>query len=116
MPTVFSHAVIGLTIATVGKAPGPLGHLAPLWLVLFLAAASHGILDAMTTDGSGVAFSAHSTTPATSCRGGRSRSPGQFFSRRGVALMQAETLLLRLPAAVLAIVAAGRRGRRRGRG
>lgn len=87
--------------------------------MLFLAAASHGILDAMT-DGSGVAFFA----PFDDTRyflpwrpiPVSPMSPGQFFSRRGVAIMQAETLLLWLPAAVLAMVAAGLGGRRRGRG
>jgi inner membrane protein len=38
-------------------------------------------------------------------------SPARFFSQRGVDIMQAEILLLWLPAAVLAIVAAGLRGR-----
>ena len=178
MPTVFSHAVVGLTLATAGKAPGsfglvgalcaaapdldvvglrfgvPWGHAlghrglthslpfaaalaavlavtlfrgpawngrrARLWLALFLATASHGILDAMTTGGSGVAFLA----PFDDTRYFLPWQPipvspislSRFFSRRGVDIMQAEIVLLWLPAAVLAIVAAGLRGRRRGRG
>ncbi len=180
MPTVFSHAVVGLTLATAAKAPGSFGHLAlvgalcaaapdldvvglrfgvpwghalghrglthslpfaallaavlavtlfrgpawrgrraGLWLALFLATASHGVLDAMTTGGSGVAFFAPfddsryflpwRPIPVSPI------SPGRFLSRHGVDIMQMEIVLLWLPAAVLAIVAAGLRGRRRGR-
>jgi inner membrane protein len=180
MPTVFSHAVVGLTLATVGKTPGSLGRLAlvgalcavapdldvvglrfgipwrhvlghrglthsvpfaavlaavlavglfrgpgwngrrgGLWLALFLATASHGVLDAMTTGGPGVAFFAPfddtryflpwRPIPVSPL------SPGRFFSQRGVDIMQVEIPLLWLPAAVLAIVAARLRARRRGR-
>ena len=114
MPTVFSHAVAGLAIATLTRAPGALGRLAlvavlcaavpdldvvslwlgvpwghvlghrgithspafaavlataltltlfrgagrrgHIWLILFLATASHGVLDAMTDGGLGVTF------------------------------------------------------------
>ena len=41
---------------------------------------------------------------------------GRFLSSRGVDIMQAEILLIRLSAPVLAIVAAGLWGRRRGHG
>jgi inner membrane protein len=177
MPTVFSHAVVGLTLATVGRAPGSFGHLAlagalcavapdldvvglrfgipwghalghrglthslpfaaalaavlamtavpgpackgrraGLWLALFLATASHGVLDAMTNGGPGVAlFAPFDDTrhflpwrpiPVSPI------SPSQFFSQRGVDIVQAEIVMIWLPAAVLAIVAAGMRGRR----
>jgi hypothetical protein len=42
-----------------------------LFAYLFLATASHGVLDAMTKGGLGVAFSPHSITPGISCRGDR---------------------------------------------
>jgi inner membrane protein len=175
MPTVFSHAVAGLTLATMGRTPGSPGRLALIgalcaaapdldvvglwlgvpwghvlghrglthslpgaaalaavlavvlgrgqatgargrfWLALFLATGSHGVLDAMTTGGPGVAFFA----PLDDTRSFlpwrpipvSPISPARFFSQRGVDIMQAEILLLWLPAAVLAIVAAGLRGR-----
>jgi inner membrane protein len=180
MPTVFSHAVTGLAIATIGRAPGsfrrlalvgmlcaaapdldvvgvwlgiPWGHVlghrgithslafaallaavltttvfrgptasgrrARLWLALFLATASHGLLDAMTNGGPGVAFFA----PLDGTRYFLPWRPipvsplsvSRFFTQRGVTIMQAEILLIWLPAAVLAVAGAGLRGRRRSR-
>jgi inner membrane protein len=180
MPTVFSHALTGLAIATVIRAPGSLGRLGAagalaavvpdldvvvhwfgvpwghvlghrgmshslgfaavlaalvvgamfrgpawgdrrgaLWVVLFLATASHGVMDAMTSGGPGVAlFAPFDETryflpwrpiPVSPI------SPSRFFTQRGLDIMQAEVLLLWLPTAALAIVGAVVRGRRRGR-
>ena len=169
MPTVFSHAVVGLAIGTAvppGASAGrlalvsalcatvpdldviglrlgvPWGHVlghrgithslvfaaalaavvlallfphaarAPrrwsLWLVLFAATASHGLLDAMTDGGSGVAFFA----PFDRARCFLPWRPipvspigvSQFFDARGLAIVQAEIVLLWIPAAVLWLV------------
>jgi inner membrane protein len=177
MPTVFSHAVAGLAIATLTRAPGALGRLAlvavlcaavpdldvvslwlgvpwghvlghrgithspafaavlataltltlfrgagrrgHIWLILFLATASHGVLDAMTNGGSGVAFFAPfddgryflpwRPIPVSPI------SASRFFTRRGVDIMQSEILLIWLPAALLALVGVGLRARHRSR-
>jgi inner membrane protein len=177
MPTVFSHAVAGLAIATLTRAPGVLGRLAlvavlcsavpdldvvslwlgvpwghvlghrgithspafaavlataltltffrgagrrgHIWLILFLATASHGVLDAMTNGGSGVAFFAPfddgryflpwRPIPVSPI------SASRFFTRRGVDIMQSEILLIWLPAALLALVGVGLRARHRSR-
>ncbi|RSK50349.1 metal-dependent hydrolase [Hymenobacter rigui] len=50
---VVATAVTGYYRIRRGPATPP---LARLWLLLFLATASHGVLDAMTTGGEGVAF------------------------------------------------------------
>ena len=81
----------------------------PLWSYLFLAAASHGFLDAMTDGGLGVAFFSPFDNhryflPWTPIR----VSPiglGRFFSPRGLEVLQSELLWIWLPAAVLAIAA-----------
>ena len=174
MPTMFSHAVAGLAIATAIRAPDSVGRLALLgalcaaapdldvvavwfgvpwghghrgithslpfaallaavltatllrgsgrrrsvWLALFLATASHGVLDAMTNGGPGVALFA----PFDESRHFLPWRPipvspisaSRFFSERGLAIMQAEVLLIWLPAAILMLVTLGlrRRGRR----
>jgi inner membrane protein len=74
---------------------------------LFLATASHGILDAMTDGGLGVAFFAPFDNrrfflPWTPIR----VSPigvGRFFTARGVAVLQSEILWIWLPAALFAV-------------
>ena len=178
MPTVFSHAVAGLAIATLVRSPGRLGRLAMvgalcaaapdldvvglwlgvpwghalghrgithslafaaalaavavltlfrgpagrgrrgvLWLALFLATASHGVLDAMTDGGSGVAFFA----PFDNARHFFPWRPipvspiraSSFFTRRGLGILQAELLLIWLPAAGLVVAGALARRRRR---
>jgi inner membrane protein len=177
MPTVFSHAVAGLAIATLARPPRGLGRLAlvgalcaaapdldvlglslgvpwghvlghrglthslpfaavlaagltvllfrgpawrdrrgVVWLVLFLATASHGILDAMTNGGPGVAFLAPfddtrwflpwRPIPVSPI------DPGRFFSQRGVRIMRVELMLIWLPAVGLAILGAVLRRRR----
>jgi inner membrane protein len=77
----------------------------PLWIYFFLATASHGLLDAMTDGGLGVAFfSPFSNTrcflPWTPIR----VSPigvGRFFSERGLAVIQSELFWIWLPSAIL---------------
>jgi inner membrane protein len=76
-----------------------------VWTYLFLATASHGFLDAMTDGGLGVAFfspfdNQRYFLPWTPIR----VSPigvSQFFSARGLAVLQTEILWIWIPAAFL---------------
>jgi inner membrane protein len=77
-----------------------------IWSYLFLATASHGLLDAMTDGGLGVAFFSpfnndHYFLPWRPVR----VSPigiGRFFTDRGLAVLRSEVLWIWLPAGVLA--------------
>ena len=80
-----------------------------LWLTFFLATASHGVLDAMTTGGGGIAFFAPFVNeryflpwrpiPVSPM------SVRRFFSARGVAILASELVWVWLPAAVVASTA-----------
>jgi len=80
-----------------------------MWLFFFFATASHGLLDAMTNGGLGVAFFAPFDThryflPWTPVR----VSPigvGRFFGARGVAVLRTEFLWIWVPATILAVSA-----------
>jgi inner membrane protein len=80
-----------------------------LWCYFFLATASHGVLDAMTDGGLGVAFFSpfdnhryfFPWTPIRVSPIGVTR----FFSHRGLAVLQSELLWIWLPAAVLVLSA-----------
>ncbi|MFN2567117.1 MAG: metal-dependent hydrolase [Gemmatimonadaceae bacterium] len=99
-----------------GAGPASRGQL---WLYLFLATASHGVLDAFTNGGGGIAFFApfHNAryffpwTPIeVSPIGVRS-----FFTERGVRVLANELVWVWLPSLIFAAVAlwlrrAGRRG------
>jgi inner membrane protein len=86
-------------------------HLAKLWAYLFLATASHGLLDAMTDGGLGVAFLA----PFEKARYFFPFRPievspigiGRFFSARGLEVMKSEFLWVWLPSLALAGIALG---------
>jgi inner membrane protein len=92
-----------------------------LWWYFFLATASHGLLDAMTDGGLGVAFFAPFNNhryflpwrPIRVSPIGISR----FFTHRGVVVIQSELLWIWLPSAVLIAVALSchRRGQPRAR-
>ncbi len=77
-----------------------------LWSNLFLATASHGLLDAMTDGGLGVAF----FSPFNNERYFLPWRPirvspigvGRFFSERGLMVLQSELLWIWLPAGLLA--------------
>jgi inner membrane protein len=95
-----------------GLGPGALG------LYLFAATASHGLLDAFTDGGLGVAFLAPWS-------GERFFFPWQpievspigvrrFLSSRGLSVLRSELLWVWIPSALLAGAALGLRGRRRG--
>jgi inner membrane protein len=77
-----------------------------LWLYFFLATASHGLLDAMTDGGLGVAYFAlfdnrRYSLPWTPIQ----VSPigiGRFFTARGLAVIQTELLWIWIPVGLLA--------------
>lgn len=82
-----------------------------LWMYLWLATASHGLLDALTTGGGGVAFFAPFD-------GNRYFLPGRpilvsplsvrrFFTARGVAILSSELRWVWLPAAAFAALMIG---------
>jgi len=86
-----------------------------LWLVFFAAMASHGVLDAMTNGGQGIAFFA----PFSDARWHFGWQPilvspigvGAFLSEYGLRVLQNEMLWLWLPSAILAASAWYVRGR-----
>jgi inner membrane protein len=92
-----------------------------LWAVMFAGIASHGVLDAMTNGGQGIAFLA----PLSAARWHFPWQPilvspigiEPFFTAYGVRVLQNEFIWLWLPSFVLAAVAAvARRGPRAARG
>lgn len=76
-----------------------------IWCYLFVAAASHGILDSMTDGGLGVAF----FSPFNNARYFLPWRPirvspigvGRFFTERGLAVIQSELLWIWLPTGLL---------------
>lgn len=93
------------------------GRRGTVWLFLFLATASHGVLDALTDGGPGVAFLA----PFDDSRYFLPWQPipvspisvRRFFSQRGLAVLQAEAVWVWLPAILLAAAGAAVRARHR---
>lgn len=79
-----------------------------LWVYFFLATASHGLLDAMTDGGLGVAF----FSPFNNNRYFLPWRPvrvspigvGRFFSHRGLEVVQSELLWIWIPAAAVIFV------------
>ena len=105
--SIFFAALLAVAIVTLefqGDASG-LSRFS-LWAYFFLATVSHGLLDAMTDGGLGVAFFSPFDNhryflPWTPIR----VSPigaGRFFSDRGLAVLQGELLWIWLPAALFA--------------
>jgi inner membrane protein len=102
----FAAALSLVVVAAAFRASRWNGLRARLLLVFFLAAASHGVLDAMTDGGRGIAFFAPFsgarfflplrpilTSPI---------SPRQFISWYGVAVLRNEAMWIWLPCAVVA--------------
>ena len=103
-------ALIAIAVVAVFFRPGAGGlNRFSLMAYLFLATASHGVLDAMTNGGLGVAFFSPfdnhryflpwrpiRVSPIT---------PGKFFSARGYAILQNEMRWIWLPAGLLAALA-----------
>jgi len=80
-----------------------------LWLYFFLTTASHGLLDAMTTGGLGVAFfspfdNSRYFLPWRPIRVSPI-SPGRFIAGRGITILGNELLWIWVPAAVVAVFA-----------
>jgi inner membrane protein len=108
-------AVLAAIVAWTGVA-GP-GRRAILWLFLFVATASHGVLDAMTDGGSGVALLA----PFDSTRYFLPWRPipvspmgFRFFSAYGLEVFEHELVLIWLPAAMLVGLGWAARAQRKG--
>jgi inner membrane protein len=103
---VFAALLAAAAVAIAFRSPLPSIGRFSLWLYFFLATASHGLLDAMTDGGLGVAFFAPFDNrryflPWTPIR----VSPigiGRFFTARGVAVIQTELLWIWIPVALLA--------------
>jgi inner membrane protein len=102
---LIASAIVALGFRS-GKTPG-IGRFA-LWLYLFLATASHGLLDALTDGGLGVAF----FSPFDNHRYFLPWRPirvspigvNRFFSDRGLAVLRSELLWIWFPSLVLAIL------------
>ena len=106
---VFAALFSGLVLLVLSREK--LAEISPQYLALylFLATASHGLLDAMTNGGLGVAF----FSPFNNNRYFLPWRPiavsplsiGRLFSQRGYAILQNEMLWIWLPAALLVVVA-----------
>jgi inner membrane protein len=106
----FTHSIVfaallgSVALLIIGKAPSL--SRAKMWVFLFLATASHGLLDAMTNGGLGVAF----FSPFNNDRYFLPWRPvvvapisiRRFFSGRGVEVIKSELLWLWVPAIVFA--------------
>ena len=102
---VFAVLIAGAVSLGFRSGSSNIGRL-PLFSYLFLATASHGVLDAMTNGGLGVAF----FSPFDNNRYFFSWRPirvspiglGRLFSARGYLILQSELLWIWLPAGVFA--------------
>ena len=110
MHSLVFAALMTLVIVAFGFRHGVTGmHPVSMWLYFFLATASHGLLDAMTDGGLGVAFFAPFNNrryflPWTPIR----VSPigvGRFFGARGLAVLQSEFIWIWVPTILLAVMA-----------
>jgi inner membrane protein len=111
----FTHSLLfAVILATAALALGFYRQLSSvslvaLWVYFFLATASHGLLDAMTKGGLGVAF----FSPFDNTRYFFRWRPivvspisvKSFFGERGVAVLQSELLWIWIPAGGLAVLA-----------
>jgi inner membrane protein len=118
----FSHSLFfAALLASVGLLAfrddaGPSVDRGRTWLFLFLATASHGVLDALTTGGGGVAFFAPFLDE-------RYRFPWRpivvspmsirrFFTERGVRVLASELVWVWIPAGAFALAAIALRRRK----
>lgn len=113
---VFAALIAGV-IVVMGFRGGVLGmSQLSMWSYLFLVTASHGLLDALTDGGLGVAFFA----PFDNHRYFLPWRPirvspiamGRFFSGRGLAVLQSELLWIWLPSMLLDVLVFTLRRRR----
>ncbi|MGI4872382.1 MAG: metal-dependent hydrolase [Janthinobacterium lividum] len=111
-------AAVGVGIGWLGQ-PGQRPHLGRLALLLFIATASHGVLDALTTGGLGVAFFSpwHLERYFFPWRPIRVSPMGikAFVSGRGLRVLASEALWVGLPCLLALAAQAGGRGRRQAR-
>jgi inner membrane protein len=115
----FAAALATVAVPALFRGPRWDGHRRQLWLFLFLATASHGLLDALTDGGPGIAFLA----PFDNSRHFFAWRPipvsplsvRRFLGERGVAVLVAELRWVWLPAAGLATIATLLRRRSGGR-
>jgi inner membrane protein len=102
----FAAALATLVLPLARRKDGPEISRAKLWTYLFTATASHGLLDAMTDGGLGIALlSPFDTTRYFFPFRPIEVSPigvGRFFSERGMAVIKSEMLWVWAPSAVLA--------------
>jgi inner membrane protein len=111
----FSAALAGALVLLLFRRGVPGMAAGRLWLYLFLATASHGVLDALTDGGLGVAFFAPLWNerwffPFRPIR----VSPigaGRFFTARGLEVLASELRWVWLPSLVFALAALGARRR-----
>jgi inner membrane protein len=104
---VFAALLAGLALILLFPNGVPKLNRVYVWAFLFLATASHGVLDAMTDGGLGVAFFAPFSntryffpwTPIRVSPIGMSR----FFGARGLAVLRSELLWVWVPALMLVI-------------
>lgn len=96
------------TFALAALLAAPRAHRGRVWLYLFLATASHGLLDAFTNGGLGVAF----FSPFDTTRYFFSFTPiavspigARFFSARGVSVLLSEFQWVWLPSIAFAVAA-----------
>jgi inner membrane protein len=105
----FAFAAVLAALAALAVRCGSELGMGRIWTYLFLATASHGLLDAMTDGGLGVAF----FSPFSNARYFFPFRPivvspinvHRFFSERGTAVMGSELLWVWLPSLALAAVA-----------
>jgi inner membrane protein len=106
---VFAGVLATATLLLAFRKRIPNLNRSPIWLYFFLAAASHGLLDAMTDGGLGVAFfspfdNRRYFLPWTPIR----VSPigiNRFFTARGLAVLQTEVIWIWIPTAILVVLA-----------
>jgi inner membrane protein len=112
MATIGSFLCVGRSAAEPGRGLA--------WCYFFVATASHGLLDAMTDGGLGVAF----FSPFSNARYFFPWRPivvspigvAEFFSERGLNVLRSEFKWIWLPAGIFAILALAVRRRRMGPG
>lgn len=100
---IFAAILAGVCVIIIPRVRSEI-HRLRLFFYLFLATASHGLLDAMTNGGLGVAF----FSPVENRRYFLPWRPilvspirmGRFFSARGVAILESEMLWIWVPAIV----------------
>jgi inner membrane protein len=111
---LFAFLVAAAATLALGRAPGL--RTGSVFLFVFLCGASHGVLDAFTNGGLGVAFFAPFSNeryffPVQPIQVA-SLHPARIFSAHGVRVLETELLWIWLPTAALAAAAVARRSRR----